>query len=220
MKSSKSRSKYARYVWGTVCFGLFFAIIGFGLQDFGVLQYAGQNAGVGQNLSGSPDQRVSEHNVPNLKLQTIQGERFSLLSPITYIASDDASGNSGNSGSSAEAVPIILNFWASWCPPCVKEFPLLISKVLENPGEVALVAISIDQSRGDMERFLENFPLAQEHPDLIKVVWDPKSFIAQDKFNVIFMPETFIISRKGKIVSKIRGEVLEKDLAIVDELLQ
>lgn len=196
----------SRYIIGGISFALFFGIILFGLQDFGIVQ----SSGVGV-ISSDEERRNSSNNVPNIpnvKLQTIHGERFSLLSDLGKGSASDLSN-----------LPIILNFWASWCPPCVKEFPLLISKVIDNPGKVALVAISIDQSRGDMERFLEQFPQTQEYPDLIKVVWDPKSRIAQDKFNVIFLPETFIITRDGEIVSKIKGEVMEKDLAIIDELI-
>ncbi len=200
-----------RYIIGLVCFGLFFAIIVFGLQDFGLVQNGGAGAAAGA-AAGAGDgsgKNSGGPQAPDIGLQSISGESFRLLS--VGAGGDEA-------GEGAEDGIIILNFWASWCPPCVKEFPLLVSKVTANPGKVSLVAISIDQSRGDMERFLQQFPQIQQQ-DAIKIVWDPKSLIAEDKFNVIFLPETFIITRTGKIVSKIKGEVLEKDLAIIDELI-
>ena len=208
-------SRYiSRYIIGAVCFGLFFAIIALGLQDFGVFQhdkdgYAISDASSYLNADSSGSQSGQQaYEVPDIRMQTIQGEEFGLRDI-------NADGDGGDSGGTTA----IVNFWASWCAPCIKEFPLLINKVMENPGKLTLIAISVDQSYEDMQGFLDRFPQHLEYSRHIKVVWDPQSRIAQDKFNVIFLPETFIINQDNKIVSKISGEVEEEELQILDELI-
>nr|MCH9666069.1 TlpA family protein disulfide reductase [Gammaproteobacteria bacterium] len=171
----------SRYIIGAVCFGLFFAIIALGLQDFGVFQH-----GKDGDASGSQSGQQA-YEVPDIRMQTIQGEEFGLRDI-----------NAGGDGGGTTA---IVNFWASWCAPCIKEFPLLINKVMENPGKLTLIAISVDQSYEDMQGFLDRFPQYLKYSRHIKVVWDPQSRIAQDEFNVIFLPETFIINQDNKIVS-------------------
>lgn len=102
---------------------------------------------------------------------------------------------------------IILNFWASWCLPCHKEFPELIAAVQWAKGAVHLVAVSVDSSKEDIETFLKrhNFLNKKNNKQHIHIVWDPKFKIAR-QFNVVKFPETFILNRDLKIVKKYPGE--------------
>ncbi|HTJ31210.1 MAG TPA: TlpA disulfide reductase family protein [Acidobacteriaceae bacterium] len=86
---------------------------------------------------------------------------------------------------------VLLNFWASWCPPCVEETPSLLQFHHAHP-EFPILAVSIDESDSAYKRFL-----LQHHFDLI-TVRDPEQTVAK-KYAVTGWPETFVIDRQGNI---------------------
>ncbi len=86
---------------------------------------------------------------------------------------------------------VLLNFWASWCPPCIEETPSLLAFHHAHP-EYPILAVSIDESEEAYKRFL-----VQHHFDL-KTVRDPNETVAA-KYAVTGWPETFIIDRQGQI---------------------
>ena len=98
---------------------------------------------------------------------------------------------------------VLLNFWASWCLPCRKEFPDLVSTVEWAKGKVALLSISNDSSKEDIQNFLDY--LKQNGLNLnqkdIHIVWD-SDFEVSKKFNVLKWPETFILDQNLHIVKK------------------
>jgi Thiol-disulfide isomerase and thioredoxins len=99
---------------------------------------------------------------------------------------------------------VILNFWASWCGPCVEEVPSLIKLVKEFKGEVQLIAVSGDSSEEDINIFLKSFPeLKNEN---IKIVWDQDRSIMK-KFNVTRLPESMILDKQHKLIKKIVGSI-------------
>ena len=72
---------------------------------------------------------------PHLKAQNLKGEGFSLKQ--------------------LQGQTILLNFWASWCLPCYKEFPELVATVKWAEGNISLVAISVDSSKKDIEKIFK-----------------------------------------------------------------
>jgi thiol-disulfide isomerase/thioredoxin len=99
---------------------------------------------------------------------------------------------------------VIVNFWASWCGPCVEEVPSLIKLVKEFKGDVQLVAISGDSSEKDIEIFLKSFPdLKSEN---IKIVWDQDRSLMQ-KFGISRLPESMILAKDQKLIKKIVGSI-------------
>ena len=93
---------------------------------------------------------------------------------------------------------VFLNFWATWCPPCVAELPE-IQKVYEKYGhEVAFLLIA-NQKPEVVETFMEkhgyNFPVLYPGSSTPEV------------FQSASIPTTFIISRDGKIVTKKTGAI-------------
>ena len=102
---------------------------------------------------------------------------------------------------------VLLNFWASWCLPCRKEFPELIEAVKWGKGGLSLVAVSVDSSKEDIQKFLEQ--LNEEQKQSLKnphiyIVWDPE-FKTANQFNVVKFPETFILNQDLKIAKKMAG---------------
>ena len=93
---------------------------------------------------------------------------------------------------------VLVNFWASWCGPCIQETPALVQLHHERP-DLAIVAISIDEDAGAYERFLRRF-----HVDYT-TVRDPDQKVAKT-YGTDGWPETYIIDRKGILRRKVVGD--------------
>lgn len=96
---------------------------------------------------------------------------------------------------------VIINFWASWCQPCVDEFPTLLKLIKHFDGKVVLIAISADYTREDMTNFLKAFDVSSP---FIKVLWDKDKKIAQS-YGTEILPETYILDGQLKMIRKIVG---------------
>lgn len=96
---------------------------------------------------------------------------------------------------------IVVNFWASWCAPCVQEFPSLKRLVQKLPKNVVVLAVSNDNTREDLESFLSAFgPM----PKNFIVLWDKDRSIAKE-FGTDELPESYIIAPGLKLVRKVAG---------------
>jgi thiol-disulfide isomerase/thioredoxin len=104
---------------------------------------------------------------------------------------------------------VLLNFWATWCPPCLKELPLLDQlQQIVGPQQLEVVAVSIDQSgRAVVTGFMKRLRLERLRPYL-----DPKGQLAgpagQDvsaPFTLYGMPISYVIDRQSRIAGYITG---------------
>jgi cytochrome c biogenesis protein CcmG, thiol:disulfide interchange protein DsbE len=93
---------------------------------------------------------------------------------------------------------VLLNFWATWCAPCIEEMPALIQLHHDRP-DLAILAVSIDEDEDSYKRFL-----VRRHVDLI-TVRDPEQSAAK-LYHTDGWPETYIIDRKGLIRRKVVGD--------------
>nr|WP_252263589.1 TlpA disulfide reductase family protein [Paracidobacterium acidisoli] len=93
---------------------------------------------------------------------------------------------------------VVLNFWASWCPPCLEEFPSLMQLQRQMPGIVVL-AVSFDQDADAYRQYL-----ADNHIDNLVTALDlsQKSNLA---YGTTRPPETYIIDAHGVIRRKFIG---------------
>jgi peroxiredoxin len=94
---------------------------------------------------------------------------------------------------------LILNFWASWCPPCREETPSmeLLHRRLKDQG-VVLLAISVDKSADKYRNFLKRFNVT------FPTAHDPAMSIS-DSYATYRYPESYIIGRDGRVIEKIVG---------------
>jgi thiol-disulfide isomerase/thioredoxin len=89
---------------------------------------------------------------------------------------------------------VLVNFWATWCLPCIDELPSLMELQRRMP-QVTVVAISRDEDPDVYARFLSKY-----HVDLL-TVRDP-SLKVQDLYGTVQIPETYVIDRQGKLRRK------------------
>ncbi len=90
---------------------------------------------------------------------------------------------------------LILNFWATWCPPCVQEVPSLnqFQREFADQG-VVVVAVSIDKNPQKYQAFLGKIPV------VFQTARDPNADISSS-YGTFQIPETYII-KDGKVVRK------------------
>jgi len=108
--------------------------------------------------------------------------------------------------------PVVLNFFASWCGPCVRELPAMQAMSEHYKGRVAFVGVTFndprDNARGVLDRAGVTYPAA----------FDAKSEIAYD-YAVQKMPTTFFIGVDGNLIERKDGEISEVQLrTVIDRL--
>lgn len=120
---------------------------------------------------------VAGDSAPNFKITTDQGKQISVK---------DFGGK-----------VLVLNFWASWCPPCIDEIPSLnrLSQETASAGVVVL-GVSIDKNLKLYEQFRNRFHLR------FQTYRDPDENISSS-YGTYKIPESYIIDRNGKVVRKI-----------------
>lgn len=106
---------------------------------------------------------------------------------------------------------VVLNFWASWCPPCLEEFPSMIELQKQLP-QIRVIAVSFDTNPQAYDQFL-----LQNHITGIITAIDPTQKTNRS-FGTTRPPETYIINRKGIIVSKFIGPQNWTDPSMVNYL--
>jgi cytochrome c biogenesis protein CcmG/thiol:disulfide interchange protein DsbE len=95
---------------------------------------------------------------------------------------------------------VVLNFWATWCPPCVAETPALnrLEKYIDSRGGMVL-GVSVDEDGAAYEKFLKDQSV------VFSTYRDATKKSAADYGTSIY-PETYVIDRHGKIARKFIGE--------------
>jgi len=89
--------------------------------------------------------------------------------------------------------PVLINFWASWCQPCVYEMPFIQEVFEEWSGQgLVVLTINIGESPSQVEEFMQSQGLS------LPVLLDLKGSIAQ-KYNIWFIPTTFFLDKDGII---------------------
>jgi peroxiredoxin len=109
-------------------------------------------------------------------------------------------------------LPIILNFWATWCPPCRAEMPSMqrAHDLLAGEG-IAVIAINVGDDAAAIAEFLAEFPVSFPLP------MDQDSMIAQ-RYPIIGLPTTFVIDAEGRLAFSAVGEQAWDDPALLDQV--
>jgi len=113
----------------------------------------------------------------------------------------DLSGDVSYSDELFKGKVIIFNVWATWCPPCRKEMPdlLKLNQILPKK-RFMVVALSVDENLDDVKTFVH------EHGLTFPVFRDQGGdAIAAPKLGVFKYPETLVVNRLGRVVTKVIG---------------
>jgi cytochrome c biogenesis protein CcmG/thiol:disulfide interchange protein DsbE len=103
--------------------------------------------------------------------------------------------------------PVIVNFFASWCPPCQRETPMLAQFYLSMHGRVTVLGIDSNDQRTAALHFLAR--TGARYP----VGFDPLPSATTTSYGVLALPQTFFLNAQHRIVSHIVGPLTMKDLA-------
>jgi cytochrome c biogenesis protein CcmG/thiol:disulfide interchange protein DsbE len=102
--------------------------------------------------------------------------------------------------------PVVLNFWASWCPPCREEAPRLERSWRESRDRgVVVLGLDMQDLTGDAREFIREFHIS--YPN----VRDPGDDVARE-WGVTGLPETFFISARGRVVAHVIGAISSEQL--------
>lgn len=107
---------------------------------------------------------------------------------------------------------LVLNFWASWCAPCVEEIPSLdVMQRQLGPQGVVVLAVSLDKDENKYKRFLQKARVSFE------TTRDPQGRISSD-YGTFMYPETYIMDRDGRVQQKIVGAKDWTDPALIESI--
>ena len=95
---------------------------------------------------------------------------------------------------------VILNFWATWCPPCRKEMPSMERLYRDfKEKDMVMLAVNVDENgKQAVREFLRRMPYS------FPILLDNEN-IAQNSYGVFRFPESFVIDRNGVVIEKIIG---------------
>lgn len=128
---------------------------------------------------------------PDFELETLSGEVMSL--------------------SSLEGKNVLLNFWASWCPPCKAEMPDMQKFYENNKDDIVVVGINLTTSEpsiDEVKKFVDDYGLT------FPVLLDKKDQVGGKMYQVLSIPTSYFIDSEGIIRNKFVGamsyETMEK----------
>lgn len=157
-----------------------------------------ENIPVSSNISGSAVIGVQKGNAaPDFELTTLDGTPVKL--------------------SNFKGKKVILNFWATWCPPCKEEMPHMqnfYEKFKANGIEIVAVNLtSVDKGQKVIETFVKNIGIT------FPILLDKDGKIG-DIYQTISIPTSYILDSKGIITNKIIGPMDEEMMYILTKDIQ
>lgn len=163
-------------------------MMGTGLVTVGVmfmLLLSNKNAsGINSDFSAIPVE--VDFAVPELNLRGLDGKPVSLLDYRGKV--------------------VLVNLWATWCPPCREEMPTLqeFFEKYRDQG-FTLIAINQEESRNIVRPFVEEFGLTFP-------VWLDENYLAQREFNTMSLPSSYVVDRNGRVRLMWIGGISKRNL--------
>ncbi|HEY2494504.1 MAG TPA: redoxin domain-containing protein [Paenibacillus sp.] len=100
---------------------------------------------------------------------------------------------------------VLINFWASWCKPCVREMPLIHRVFQSQDNDIETLFINVGEAKGTVNEFMKEQQLTV--PVIIDVTGKISSL-----YGIAGLPATFIIDKTGTFSKVILGEVTDYTL--------
>lgn len=138
----------------------------------------------------APPRSLTQFAAPDFALPMLDG--------ITLVSPSDYAGQ-----------PLFLNFWASWCAPCVRELPALEEFAAQHDaGGPAVLAINLGESAAVISSFLDDIGIVQ-----LPVAMDINQAVKRD-YGVQNLPTTFVIDSQGIVRHMKLGEMIYEEMAV------
>jgi peroxiredoxin len=150
---------------------------GFGERLFGT---GAPRLGGGAVQSAAVDQPA-----PDFKLETLSGERIQL--------------------SELRGKPVLINFWATWCGPCIEEMPTIEKYYDQYKNDIRVLAVNDDEPLADVEKFVSDQGLTFD------ILLDPGAKV-QSLYRLRGYPTSFIVDSEGIVRVQHIGPMSEKQL--------
>lgn len=93
---------------------------------------------------------------------------------------------------------VLLNFWATWCPPCRMEMPSLDQLQQQHPETLNVLTINIEQTRDTIKRFRQNYGFT------LPILLDSRGRVAE-QYGLTGVPESWLITPAGQPLAKLNG---------------
>ena len=107
---------------------------------------------------------------------------------------------------------LVLNFWATWCPPCIEEIPSLDALQRQyGPQGVVVLAISVDKNEKAYRDFLKRANVS------FQTARDPEADVSAS-YGTYKYPETYVVDRNGKVVAKYISNQNWMDEAVLKDI--
>lgn len=142
----------------------------------------------GMAACAAPKPEIQEAAAPDFSIADLQGNTLTL--------------------SGYEGKVLVINFWATWCPPCRREIPDFIEAYRELKAEgLEILGLSVDQmTAGALLEWVRrtgiNYPIALATPEIVRA-YEPGEYI----------PATIVVDRKGVIRYR-QSELMDKDTLV------
>jgi len=146
-----------------------------------------------QTFAPPPDMSIApyvDNTAPDFTLTQLNGE------PLTL--------------SNFRGKPTLVNFWASWCPPCRKELPALQNAYTTYSDKIGFIAVDVKEDVSTVTSFIESMKL--DFP----IVLDPNGEISNIMYEVRGIPTTVFVDANGVVAARHVGPL---DEAMIDEYL-
>ncbi|OIQ00848.1 MAG: hypothetical protein AUK35_01335 [Zetaproteobacteria bacterium CG2_30_46_52] len=111
---------------------------------------------------------------------------------------------------SYQGKPVLLHFWASWCPPCRSEMPDLVQWMKENPN-VEVVIISLDDDQADAKAFLKQHGM--NLPANMANMRDMSALAVRG------LPASIVIDRNSNVAARYMGDLQWLDASVSAKVL-
>ncbi len=115
---------------------------------------------------------------------------------------------------------VLIDFWATWCPPCVDEMPYLM-RITGEFAERGVVLLAADQIQADSKAAVGVFLTRRGivPPPNAHVVFAPDAVL--NRYQIRALPTLYFIDREGKIVDVVQGQISERSLrSRLEELVE
>ena len=147
----------------------------------------------GWYMGGAPDKEP--------KPTTEIGARVGKNSPVFTL--DNLEGSKVNVGQPGKIT--VINFWATWCPPCREEMPELERFSRKNQQKIQFYAVNLQESQDKVKDFMN------EHKYTMPVLLDTNGMVAK-QFQIAAIPTTIIVDKNGLIKHRQSGAMTMNEL--------